>query len=1020
MERMMASKKIRGEAASRAEKTVKPVTNVKPAVRTNSTSSVQGFPIVGVGASAGGLTAFEEFFSGMPADAEPGMAFVLVQHLAPDHKSILSELIRRYTRMAVYEVEDGIEVKPNCAYIIPPNRDMALLNGSLHLLEQTKVRGQRLPIDFFFRSLAQDQHERAICIVLSGSGSDGSLGVREVKGEGGMVMAQTPESTEYDSMPRSAIATGMVDYVLPPVAMPVRLIAYAGHVLSPKGLPAVVLPDNHDDALKKVCILLRSETGHDFSQYKRNTISRRIERRMAIHQIDKLLSYVRYIQQTPAELQALFRDLLIGVTSFFRDPDTFALVEKQAIPRLFEGKSAGSTIRVWIPGCSTGEEAYSLAILLMEQMQALKKQFHLQVFATDIDSKSIEQARSGIYPVSIAADLTPERLKRFFTLSPEGSSYRILKGLREIMIFSEQDLIKDPPFSRIDLISCRNLLIYLNADLQKRLIRQFHYSLNSGGMLFLGTSESIGDAVDLFFSLERQSKLYLRKDDPYALNATETGWVPLRKTEELLSPLPLSRLPVDKKQLLRELNDRTLLEHIAAFSVLVNERGDIFYIQGRSGPYLELSAGVSNLNILPMAREGLQRDLTIALHKAVAQNKPVLQPGVRVKTNGGFSRVNLTVRPVVHDPASVVEQRLFLVILEELPAAEPVSTAEAVPGSGAEAGADLRLVALRHELQAKEEYLQTTIEELQTSNEELMSTNEEMQSVNEELQATNEELETSKEELQSVNEELATVNSELQTKVSDLSQTTNDMSNLLSGTGIATLFVDLKLHVKRFTPAVSSIISLIPSDVGRPVGQIVTKLVGYTGLLAEIKEVLDTLVPIEREVQAESGAWYMMRIRPYRTLENVIEGGVLSFFDITEIVTAREMLKQANSLIRLAVVTRDAHDAIIMQDLDGRILAWNPSAERMYGYCEAESLAMNIRDIIPAELRDDEFAIQRQFARGELIQPYQSMRIAKDGTLVEVFMTATALHDEEGVLYGVSTTERACREEGNRCLKQRK
>jgi len=425
------------------------------------------FPVVGIGASAGGLAAFEAFFSGMPADTDPGMAFVLVQHLAPDHKSILTELIRRYTRMKVFEVEDGMLVQPNCAYIIPPNTDMAFLNGTLQLLDPAAPRGQRLPIDFFFRSLAQDQHECAIGIILSGTGSDGTLGVRAIKGEGGMVMAQNPESTEFDGMPRSAIATGLVDYQLPPAEMPAQLIAYTTHAFGK--LPrATAIPASKDDsALKKIFVLLRAETGHDFSLYKPNTINRRIERRMAVHQIETIDTYVKYLQQTPVEVEALFRDLLIGVTNFFRDPETFNILEQQIIPGLFEGKQSGDVIRVWCTGCSTGEEAYSLAILLQERMEALKQSYTVQVFATDIDSRAIATARAGLYPASIAADLTPERLARFFNDESNGSFYRIRKGIRDMLVFSEQDLIKDPPFSRLDLISCRNLMIYLGAELQK-------------------------------------------------------------------------------------------------------------------------------------------------------------------------------------------------------------------------------------------------------------------------------------------------------------------------------------------------------------------------------------------------------------------------------------------------------------------------------------------------------------------------------------------------------------------------
>ena len=970
-----------------------------------------GFPIVGIGASAGGLAAFEAFFSGMPTDADPGMAFVLVQHLAPDHKSILSELVKRYTRLQVFQVADGMAVKPNCAYIIPPNRDMAFVNGTLQLLEPAAPRGQRLPIDFFFRSLAQDQHERAICIVLSGTGSDGSQGLRAIKAEGGMVMAQTPESTEYDGMPRSAIATGMVDYVLPPAEMPAQLIAYIAHAFGKTSLPASSPAPKAEDALKKIFLLLRAQTGHDFSQYKRSTFVRRVERRMAVHQIDRLDDYVRYLHQTPADVETLFRDLLIGVTSFFRDPQAFGALQEQAIPRLFAGKPTGALIRVWAPGCSTGEEAYSLAILLQERMEELKQSFKLHVFATDIDRRAIETARAGIYPASIAGNVSPERLARFFSQEPDGSSYRIQKGIRDRIIFSEQDVIKDSPFSKLDLISCRNLLIYMGGELQKKLIPLFHYALNPGGMLFLGTSETVGEFVDLFATIDRRSKLYQRREVVGGAHLQEFLRLP---PEDGPVSRSSGKAPGESKLPVREMTERALLQQCAS-GALVNERGHIFYLHGRTGKYLEPAPGEAGMNILKMAREGLRRELTAALHKAVTLKEPVRHPGLRVKTNGDFTIVNLTVQPVPAGPDSEVAAKLFLVIFEDAPAAGPERSEKAATlDAGGEAGegatdVDARIATLKQELRAKEEYLQTTNEELATSNEELKSSNEEMQSVNEELQSTNEELETSKEELQSVNEELATVNAELQNRVADLSRSNNDMNNLLAGTGIGTIFVDHQLRIQRFTPAVTQVINLILSDVGRPVGHIVSNLVGYDRLVDDVREVLDSLAPKEVEAQTRMGAWFLLRIRPYRTQENVIEGAVITFTEITEMKKARAALRESEVLRRLAVVVRDAHDAITVQDLEGCILAWNPGAERMYGWSEAEALAMNIRDLIPEGRREEALAVLRQQSQAEVMEPYRMQRIAKDGLTVEIWLTATALVNDSGGVYAIATTERKVR-----------
>ena len=839
-------------------------------------SGREGFPIVGIGASAGGLAAFEAFFSGMPAGVDTRMAFVLVQHLAPDHQSILAELIRRHTRMRVFEVEDGMAVLPNCVYVIPPNRDMAFLNGVLHLMEPSAPRGRRLPIDFFFRSLAQDRRERAVCIVLSGTGNDGTQGVRAVKGEGGMVMAQTPDSAEYDDMPRSAIATGLVDYELAPAEMPSRLAAYTAHAFG--ALPrALCVPSSRtENVLKKIFILLRSRTGHDFSLYKPDTIRRRIERRLAVHQIETIDGYLRYAQRTPAEVEALFRDLLIGVTGFFRDPEAFRSLEKNVIPRLFDRAPANDAIRVWVPGCSTGEEACSIAILLQERLEVLKREFRVQVFATDIDAQAIAKARAGLYPAGIAASLTPERLARFFTLEPDGNTYRIHKSVRDMLVFSEQDVITDPPFSRIDLISCRNLLIYMGGDLQKRLIPLFHYSLNPDGFLFLGTSETVGKFADLFTVLDRKSKLYRRADG------------------------------------------------------VAGER-----------------RAAQNTYLPPLSARG----------KAVYRN---------VKTNA-FPAKN--------------------------PASGPSIPKES--GPSLQAGAGDGVVGADG---AKRE----------TSNEAFKSSNEEMLSVNEELQSTNEELETSREELQSVNEELTTVNSELREKVSALSRANNDMNNLLAGTGIATVFLDPGLRILRYTPTATRIINLIPGDTGRPVDRIASNLTGYDSLAEDVRSVLATLVPKETDVQTKAGTWYSMHILPYRTLENIIEGAVITFVDITEIVRTREALRKANDLTRMAVVVRDAYDAIIVQDIEGRILAWNPGAVKMYGWSEAEALEMNVRDrMIPDGLQEEAFDRVHQLCRAEILEPYRTQRITREGAVVNVWVTATALVDADDRMYAIATTERA-------------
>jgi two-component system CheB/CheR fusion protein len=971
------------------------------------------FPIVGIGASAGGLAAFEAFFSGMPAETDPGMAFVLVQHLAPDHESLLTELIRRYTRMQVFEVTDGMEVQPNCAYIIPPKHDMAFLSGRLQLLPPAAARGLRLPIDFFFRSLASDQHERAIGIVLSGTGSDGVAGVRAIKGEGGMVMAQTPASTEYDGMPRSALGTGLVDFELPPAEMPAQLMAYAAHAFGPRPLQASTHTPGLDNAMRKIFILLRTQTGHDFSQYKPSTINRRIERRMAMHQIAGKDAYVQYLQQNPAEVDALFRDLLIGVTNFFRDPEVFEALAEKIVPALFGGKPAGALVRAWSPGCSTGEEAYSLAILLQEHLDTLPVHYLVQVFATDIDSQAIATARAGIYPASVAADVSPERLARYFSTDADAGVVRIHKKIRDILVFSEQDLIKDPPFSRLDLICCRNLLIYLDGELQKRLIPLFHYALSPGGFLVLGTSETIGDFGDLFTVVDRKRKIYQRRDDAYGLRRPPLGRFLLSTPDKDAGPTPLSPMAREGRKLpLRELAEQALLKQLNPVGVLVNAQGDILYLHGRCGQYLEPPPGeVGVNNVLRMAREGLPRQLGTALYKAKTDRAKVRCTGVRVKTNGDFTPVDLTVCPVAADKSTETEDALFMIILEpssscDAPQAEPRQPQSPGDDTVGDANAAAGIAALKQELRAKEEYLQTAIEELETSNEELRSSNEEMQSINEELQSTNEEMETSKEELQSVNEELATVNAELQNKLADLAQANNDMSNLLAGTGIATVFVDHRLRILRFTPAATRIINLIQGDVGRPVGHIVSNLVGYDHLIQDVQNVLDTLIPQETDVQIAEGKWYSMRILPYRTMDNVIEGVVITFVDITEKKQSHALLEQAHGQLRLVQIARDSQDAVVVHALDGSLMAWNPAAERLFGWTEIEALGMRLGEMLPDDRGPQELETMRQCAAGNRQTLHQTQRLTKDGSTLAVGLTASCLINPDGRCYAIAATMR--------------
>jgi chemotaxis methyl-accepting protein methylase len=823
--------------------------------------------IVGLGASAGGLEALELFLAHVPVGS--GMAFVIVQHLDPTHKGIMPELLQRATKMKVVQVLDRTRVRPDCVYVIPPNKDMSILHGVLHLLEMTAPHGLRLPIDFFFRSLAEDQQERSIGVILSGMGTDGTLGLRAIKEKAGVVLVQQPGSAKFDGMPRSAIAAGLADIVARAEELPARLLDYLKHI-PPGARSEVILEEKAQSALEKIVILLRSHTGHDFSRYKKSTVYRRVERRMGLHQIDKIATYVRYLQENRAELELLFKELLIGVTSFFRDAPVWEALKEQGFPALLARPACGRTLRAWVPACSSGEEAYSLAIVFKEAMEQLRPKLpcSLQVFATDLDRDAIEKARRGVFPANIAADVSPERLARFFV--KEESTYHVGKEIREMVIFAPQNIIMDPPFTKLDFVSCRNLLIYLEADLQKKVIPLFHYSLNRGGLLLLGSAESIGGFTTLFVPLEPKTRLFRREDAPARTEAVEfpSSFVP--------AGLPAAEDPrlTEASATLQALTETLLLQKHAPPAVLANDRGDILFISGRTGRYLEPAAGKANWNLFAMAREGLRYELAAAFQKVTREGGETLLRHLRVGTNGGTQIVDVAVSRL-DEPAGL--RGLMLVVFTDAPTPPKPRGSGRTPGAAA---SSQRLAEAELELQQTRMELQSTREEMQTSQEELRSANEELQSTNEELQSTNEELTTSKEEMQSLNEELQTVNTELQAKVSELSRTNNDMKNLLNSTEIATVFLDNELNVRRFTTAAARLIKLIPGDVGRPVTDLATALL-YPDLAEDAQSVLRTLVFTEKQITAKDGTWFAVRIMPYRTVDNVIDGVVITFMDIT-------------------------------------------------------------------------------------------------------------------------------------------
>jgi two-component system CheB/CheR fusion protein len=891
----------------------------------------RAFYIVGMGGSAGSLESFEEFFKNIPADT--GLAFVVVSHLDPIHKGIMPELLQRFTAMKVSQAEDGDYVQPNSVYVIPPGKDLSMLHGTLQLLEPAQARGFRMPIDFFFRHLAEDQGERAIGIIFSGMGTDGTLGLKAIKEKQGMVMVEDPASSKYDAMPKSAINAGLVDYVAPANKLPEKLLGYVNHLYKVTGvMPAP--PSRGEgqtfDSFQKIFLLVRSKTGADFSLYKENTTRRRIERRMTVHQITDINQYVQYIQNNPEEIDFLFKEFLIGVTSFFRDSESFEALKKEYIPGMLKNKKDGESMRVWVVGCSTGEEAYSIAILFRECLDDpnVKSDLKVQIYATDLDKEAIDLARQGTYPANIAQDVSEERLKRFF-IKKDDSRFQIKSEVREMVVFAVQNVLTDPPFTRLDLLSCRNLLIYLTTDTQKKLLALFYFSLNQAGVLFLGSSESMGSLPDLFKPMDKKWKIFERKETSLArgdLVEFPASLLPCRvRMHDNVAA------PKDTDVNITEVAQKLIIQTVAPPVVLINRDGDIVYTTRRTGNYLEPAVGKANLNIHAMAREGLGPELSIAIRKATADKTKVESRGIRVKTNGSWQLVNLTVSPI-DQPKPLAG--LLMVQFED--AAEPFSARPSKKGSRSVSRSASRLDAinrdLEKELQATKEQLQSVIEESQSSEEELRSASEEMQSINEELQSTNEEMVTSKEELQSLNEELTTLNAELQAKNDELTEVNSDMRNLLNSTQVPTVFLDNNLKIRRFTPYATKIFNLMPIDVGRPITDISSKL-HYTGIAQDIADVLQTLVTREAQVQADDGSWYQMKILPYRTVDNIIDGVVIAFSDITALKELEETLRVHEEETLIRQVIDNWPGAIFIYDLaERRNVFVSLTASSMLGY----------------------------------------------------------------------------------------
>jgi two-component system CheB/CheR fusion protein len=941
------------------------------------------FPIVGIGASAGGLDALEQFLSNVPQDSQ--MAFVVIQHLDPTQKGMLPELLQRITTMKVLLAKNRMVVKPNCVYVIPPNKSMSILNGALMLYSPTEPRGLRLPIDFFFRSLADDRKGLSVGLVLSGMGSDGSIGLCAIKERNGIVVVQEPSSAQFDSMPRNAIDSVLVDIIAPPNELPQKLMAYFKQIPIVRSNLDLEVKDK--SSLEKIIILLRTNTGNDFSLYKKSTIYRRIERRMGVHKVGKISSYVQFLQDNPKEIEILFKEIMIGVTNFFRDPYVWEKLEEKVIPDIIAKLPSDSNLRAWVPACSSGEEAYSMAIVFKEVLAKLNppRRISLQIFATDLDNDAIENARKGIFPINIAADVSTERLTRFFSKTEDG--YRINSDIREMVVFAQHNLIMHPPFTKIDILSCRNLLIYMEPELQKKILRLFYYSLNADGFMLLGGSETLGTMNHLFNPIDSKLKLYKRSENILEpeMFSFPSSFVH-SKSDNTIKPKPSS-----PPQNIQALADQILLEHFSPPSVLVNQNGDLIYITGRTGKYLEPAAGKANLNIFVMLREGLRNEFHAAFHQAIRNKTSIVLRNLSVGTNGSTQVLNLNIHWIEKpDPL----KGLIMVTFNDVN-----ETPTPKPKKGRKSLGHYRSEELEKELQNTREEMQTSVEEMQASQEELKSANEELQSSNEELQSTNEELTSSKEEMQSLNEELQTVNAELMAKVEEFSRVDNDMKNLLNSTDIATLFLDKDLNIRRYTYQATKIFKLIKSDIGRPFTDQVSDIV-YPQMADDANEVLNSLILIEKQIPSKDGRWFSIRIMPYRTFDDRIDGLVITFINITELIKVEKKLIEAESVIEL--LSSSTSNVFVKLSTKGVIEAFNPKAELMFGIKKDEAINQNFMDLlVPESLRKKTASSLHKLLKGSLNPKINLKLQSADGKPIEVEWSANILLDKQKMPIGL-------------------
>ncbi|MBT3071918.1 PAS domain S-box protein [Rhodomicrobium sp. Az07] len=982
----MTEHKPRRKNGGGASNKAAPVSEESDALRAPRNEITSSPVIVGIGASAGGLEAFTAFFEHMRSDS--GMAFVLVQHLAPDHKSMLAEILGKTTAMPVTEAADGGEVLPNHVFVIPPDATLTIANGRFVVVKPAPPRELRRPIDTFMFSLARDQGENAVCVILSGTGSDGSLGLGSIKEHGGLTIAQAEIDHKAKlGMPSSAAATGFVDHVLQVRDIPAKLLDYHRHLVEAKAHKNTEgIRDDAAGHLAEIATLLRAAVGHDFSEYKEKTFVRRIQRRMQVLHLDSMNGYLEELRGNPKELEFLFRDLLIGVTQFFRDPAAFDALEAKVVPALIAGKGSDDQVRVWVAGCASGEEAYSIAILLMEAVAKLPSAPGIIIFATDIDDRAIVHARAGRYPEALLDAVSPQRLERWFVR--EGDHYAVSSELRENIVFSVHSVLRDPPFSKLDLISCRNLLIYLDTALQDRLIPIFHYALRPGGYLFLGPSESIARQEHFFTEVDKKHRLFERRNDtPAALPSLPLS--PAASRGIVISSAGIPHRHAAESGV--ERGARRVMERYAPAHLLVDQKHQVLSFSGQTGRYLDPQPGAASFNLFNLIQNALRPVARSLLQKAAATGLRAVQGNVAIEVAGKSDAINLIVEPVL--PASGKATH-YIVIFQDIETKEPAG----VPDKEGRGSGNKELEA---ELSAIRARLQAALDEAEQANEDLKSANEEYQSLNEELQSSNEELETSKEEMQSINEELQTVNNELSEKNTSLHRLNSDLQNLLEGTDIAILFLDDALCVRTFTAACTKLFHLREADRGRPVIEIASRL-SYHAIEADVRSALAALSVVEREVHTpDNGATFLMRIRPYRTLNGVVDGVVITFVDISE------QKRHQETLARLAAIVESSDDAIIGHSLDGVISSWNRGAEKIFGYTAEEIVGKPLSVLVAAAGGKDQLpGVLERVKLGEAVQSYETLLAAKVGRRIHISLTVSPVRNADGTIIAASIVAR--------------